>query len=153
MSVSWSVLPLNFSCVREASSRRYALPVCSVSPLVVVDGFLFRLSSRAASSRARLPQFPGRAVQGHPSAAPTRRLRRIRTFRAVTRCWFELRSSCSEQDDQRDEANLTNGDVDSSNRKNVRTDVRRDVRMGVRADIRTDVLTDVRTDICRHVLT
>ena len=73
-------------------------------------------------------------------------------FRAVTRRSFELQTSCSEQDDQRDEANLTNGDVDSSNRKDVRTDVRRDVRMCVRADIRTDVPTDVRTDVCRDVL-
>ena len=54
---------------------------------------------------------------------------------------------------QRDGANLTNGVVDSSNRKNVRTDVRRDVRMGVHADIRTDVLTDVRTDVCRDLRT
>ena len=75
----------------------------------------------------------------------------------MTRRSFELQTSCSEQDNQRDEANLTNGDVDSSNRKNVRTDVLTDVftdvRMGVRADIRTDVLTDVRTDVCRDVLT
>ena len=74
-------------------------------------------------------------------------------FRAVTRRSLELRSSCSEQEDQRDEANLTNGDVHSSKRKNVWTDVRRDGSMGVHADIRMDVLTDVRTDVCRHVLT
>lgn len=54
MLVSSSVLPLSFSCVREAFLDVCALPVCLVSPLVVVDGFLFRLSSRAASSQARL---------------------------------------------------------------------------------------------------
>ena len=123
-------MPVCASCVFGERSRNCG----RLSLEVIVEGGLF-------SGTTFL--FPGRGVQGHPSAAPTRRLRRIRMFRSVTRRSFELRSSCSEQDDQRDEANLTNGDVDSSNRTNVRTDVRRDVRMGVRADIRMDVLTDV----------
>ena len=151
MLVSSSVVPLSFSCVREAFLDMYASCVfgeasrsCGrLSLQVVFKGGLFSGAT---------PQFPGRGVQGHPSAAPTRRLRCIRTLRAVIRHSFELQSSCSEQDDQRDEANLTNGDVDSSNRKNVRTDVRRDVHMGARVDIRTDVLADIRTDVCKDVL-
>ena len=132
-------MPVCASCVFGEPSRSCG----RLSLQVVFEGGLF-------SGATFL--FPGRGVQGHPSAAPTRRLRRIRTFQAVARRSFELQTSCSEQDGQRDEANLTNGNVDSSNRKNVCTDVRGDVRMGFRADISTDVLTDDRTDVCRDVL-